>query len=149
MGADEKSIRVLYVEDDDGLARLLQRRLSRHGFDIEIVTNGEEAISRIREQSYQAVLLDYTLPTMNGLDILKILAPVDGEPPVIMLTAGGNEQLAVEALQLGAEDYLVKDVGQTYLDLLPHVLNAAILKLNLRKQTMSQGDELSLLYLGT
>ena len=137
-----KALRILYVEDDDGLARLMQKRMSRLGFVVDIVRTGEEALALHRSQKYHAILLDYTLPTMNGLDILRALAPVDGEPPVIMLTAGGNEQLAVEALQLGAEDYIIKDVNQTYLDLLPHVLNAAIIKLNLRKQNTSQRDEL-------
>ena len=125
---------ILYVEDDEGLAHLLQRRMARHGFAVDTVNNGEDALTMAAAKDYAAILLDYTLPTINGLEVLRRLKPVNGEPPVIMLTAGGNERLAVEALHLGAEDYMIKDVGQTYMDLLPHVINAALMKLELRRQ---------------
>ncbi len=137
-----QNIRILYVEDDEGLARLLQRRLERLNIAVTIMQSGEEAVADFAPGKYDAMLLDYTLPNMNGLDVLREIKPQDSELPIIMLTAGGNERLAVEALQLGAEDYIVKDVGQTYLDLLPHVLNAAVIKVNLRKQNRRQQGEL-------
>ena len=141
--SDLNDVRILYVEDDDGQARLLQRRLSRLGFIVDVATTGEEALAKFDPAAHQAVLLDYTLPRMSGLDVLKQLHPVNGEPIVIMLTAGGNEQLALAALQAGAEDYIVKDVGQTYFELLPHVISSALIKLNLRNQTKAQNKQLS------
>lgn len=136
--------RILYVEDDDALARLLQKRLARQGFNIEIASTGEEALARLAkaDPAYDTILLDYTLPNMSGMDVLNAIRPIGGEPTVIMLTAGGNEQLAVEALQSGAEDYIIKDVSQTYLDLLPHVINAAVMKRNLHRQNVAQRDKL-------
>jgi signal transduction histidine kinase len=140
---DNKNIRILYVEDDEGLARLLQKRMDRLGFTVDIAMTGEDALQKLSEAgTYDAILLDYTLPSMNGMDVLKRIAPNNGEPPVIMLTAGGNETLAIEALQNGAEDYITKDVQQVYLDLIPHVINAAIVKLNLRKENRAQQDRL-------
>ena len=135
-------IHILYVEDDEGLARLLQKRLDRQGFHIQIATSGEDALKILKTKSFQAILLDYTLPGMSGIDVLKAIAPVNGEPPVIMLTVGGNEYLAVEAIREGAEDYLIKDVNQTYLDLLPHVIRAAVTKLSLMRENKEQQDRL-------
>ncbi|PZP57272.1 MAG: hybrid sensor histidine kinase/response regulator [Micavibrio aeruginosavorus] len=141
-GYGNTNIRILYVEDDEGLARLLQKRLERDAFDVHISASGEEALKLLETENFDTILLDYTLPGMSGLDVLKKLAPVNGEPPVIMLTVGGNEHLAVEAIQSGAEDYIIKDIGQTYLDLLPHVIRAAITKLRLRRQNEEQQDKL-------
>ncbi len=142
-GTPGKTTRILYVEDDEGLALLMQKRLSRLNFAVDIARTGEEALEKFGQESYDAILLDYTLPGMDGMEVLRQLKPVNGEPPVIMLTAGGNERLALEALQSGAEDYIFKDVNQTYFDILPHVVNAALLKLDLRKQTRQQQGELS------
>ena len=136
------NIRVLYVEDDEGLARLLQKRLGRDGFIVDTVLSGEDALVIVEKREHDVILLDYTLPGMSGLDVLKRIDPVEGEPIIIMLTAGGNEYLAVEALQNGAEDYLTKDIGQNYLELLPHVIRAAVTKLNLRKLNQVQQDRL-------
>lgn len=142
MNLEAKSLDILYVEDDEGLAYLLKKRLERLGFTVEVALTGEAALECIAQKNYDAILLDYTLPSINGMAVLKRIKPVEGEPPVIMLTAGGSERLAVEALQLGAEDYIVKDVNQTYLDLLPHVIHSAVIKLNLRKQNRFQQNEL-------
>ena len=137
-----KTPKVLYVEDDEGLGLLLQKRMSRHNFDVKLVTTGEEALQRVADEEFAVILLDYTLPTMDGIEVLKALRPIAGTPPVIMLTAGGNEYLAVEALSLGAEDYIIKDVNQTYLDFLPHVINAAINKLKLTRENIQHQDSL-------
>lgn len=136
------NIRILYVEDDEGLARLLQKRLDRIGFIVETASSGEEALEILKTKNYDSILLDYTLPGMNGIDVLKKIGPVNGEPSVIMLTVGGNEHLAVEAIAQGAEDYITKDIGQIYLDLLPHVIKAAVTKLNLRRQNEEQQNKL-------
>ncbi len=141
-GYGRENIRILYIEDDEGLAKLLQRRLERDGFSVSISVSGEEALELLKTQQFDTILLDYTLPGINGLDVLKALAPVNGEPPIIMLTVGGNEYLAVEAIKFGAEDYIIKDIGQTYLDLLPHVIRAAITKLRLRQENEQQQDKL-------
>lgn len=135
-------ISILYVEDDEGLARLLKKRLDRIGFDVETVPSGEVAFEALKERKYDIILLDYSLPGMNGIEILKKIKPENGEPPVIMLTVGGNEHLAVEAIQLGAEDYMTKDIAQTYLELLPHVIRAAVTKLHLRKENEEQQNKL-------
>ncbi len=140
--APGKATHILYAEDDEGLAALLRKRLGRAGFSVDVAHSGEEALEKYPGGGYDALLLDYSLPGMNGIDVLKRLKPVDGDPPVIILTAGGDERLALQALQMGAEDYIFKDTGQTYFDILPHVVNAALMKLELRRQTQRQENEL-------
>lgn len=138
----QQPVKLLYVEDDEGLGLLLQKRMARHDFDVVHVTTGEDALTLIQQEDFPVILLDYTLPTMDGIEVLKAIRPVNSTPAVIMLTAGGNEYLAVEALALGAEDYIIKDVNQTYLDFLPHVINAALKKQNLTKQNEQQQNSL-------
>ncbi len=137
-----ENTRLLYVEDDEGLAHLLKKRFDRQGFITDLAPSGEDALEKIDAANYDVILLDYTLPGLNGIEVLKRLHPLEDRPPIIILTAGGNEYLAVEAIQSGAEDYMIKDVSQTYLELLPYVIKAALIKVRLRKQNTLQQTHL-------
>ena len=134
---------LLYIEDDEGLARLLQKRLERHRFHVDIAVSAEEGIERIKAQHYDLVLLDYHLPGMNGLEALDIILGGKQPPPVILLTTSGDERVAVAALEKGAADYAVKDAGQSYFDLLPAVMQAAYTKEKLIRENEHQRQELS------
>ena len=116
---------ILAIEDDTGLARLLQKRLERAGFHIDLAYNGEEGLALLEKNTYDLVLLDYILPGMSGLDVLTRMEALPRMVPTIILTAGGDERVALKALNKGAVDYVVKDANQTYLDLLPEVMQAA------------------------
>lgn len=135
---------VLYVEDDAALARLLQKRMQRHGFDIEVAETAEAGLDMLSARAFQLVLLDYNLPGMSGLEMLARLREQADAPPVIILTAGGDERIALEALENGAADYAVKDVNQTYLDLLPSVMQAAYVKEKLVRENARQRQELQI-----
>ncbi len=134
---------ILYIEDDEALAHLLQKRMARVGFQVDIALNGEEGLKLIRKNTYDLVLVDYQLPGMNGLDVLAALTPPADYPPVIVLTAGGDEKVALQALANGAADYAVKDVGQLYFDLLPAVMQAAFTKDRLTRENELQRRELA------
>jgi len=116
-------IRILYMEDDPGLARILTKRLSRLGFNIEIAENGAQGICMVGEGSYDVLLVDQNMPEMTGLEVVRQLATTFEAPPIIMVTGNGNEAIAVEALKEGAADYLVKDSELGYLELLPGVIS--------------------------
>ncbi|MGE3624623.1 MAG: response regulator [Bdellovibrionales bacterium] len=135
--------RILYIEDDQGLARLLQKRLERQRFEVDLAFDGEAGLLRIQSKAYDLVLLDYHLPDINGIEILKRLAPADRYPPVIMLTTSGDERVALQALEAGAADYAVKDTGQFYFDLLPAIMQAAYLKDQLMRENERQRQELA------
>lgn len=113
--ADRSAIRLLVVDDDPDIARLLGALLSRQGFtDVTYVSTADEAL-RAADQA-DIVLLDHQLPDAEGLELLRSLRIRPSSPGLVMITAHGNEALAAEALRRGADDYLVKDSS------LPHLL---------------------------
>jgi PAS domain S-box-containing protein len=118
--------RILYMEDNEGTARLLQKRLSRLGYAIDIAPNGEAGLEQCEAQPYDVIIVDHNMPGLSGLQVIQRLATLAAMPPTIMLTGTGNERIAVEALKLGAIDYVVKDVDGVYLELLPTVLEQSL-----------------------
>ncbi|WP_031235022.1 response regulator [Asticcacaulis sp. AC402] len=134
--------RILYVEDDAALARLLQRRMERAGLTVETVESAEAGLEALKASVYDLVLVDYNLPGMNGLELLDHLGQMPLPPPAVILTTGGDERIALEALEKGAADYAVKDVNQTYLDLLPAIMTSAFTKERLLRENAQQRDEL-------
>ncbi len=120
--------RILYMEDEPGLARLLKKHLGRKGFEVEIAPDGETGLAMVAAHAYHILLVDYNMPGMSGLDVIWALAEGESFPPTIMVTGGGNERIAVEAMKLGATDYLVKDVEMGYLELLPIIIEQVLEK---------------------
>lgn len=121
-----EQVHILYMEDNEGTARLLEKRLSRAGYVIDIAPNGEIGLERCAERPYHTIIIDYNMPGLSGLQVIQQMAERGAIPPTIMLTGTGNERIAVEALKLGAFDYVVKDVDGVYLDLLPTVIEQAL-----------------------
>ena len=135
---------ILYVEDDAALARLLQKRMERSGLKVDTVETAEAALTQLKIRTYDLLLVDYNLPGMSGLELLENLGDLPHSPPAVILTVGGDERIALEALERGAADYAVKDVNQTYLDLLPAIMLAAYTKERLLRENARQRDELTL-----
>ncbi len=119
-------IRILYIEDDPGLARLLQKRLGKAGYTVDIAADGAEGIAKFEADSYDILFVDQSLPVYDGLEVIRILGSRDLLPPTVMITGTGDERVAVEAMKLGAGDYIVKDVGTKYLELLPSVITKVL-----------------------
>ncbi|MBA4274228.1 MAG: hybrid sensor histidine kinase/response regulator [Alphaproteobacteria bacterium] len=132
---------ILAIEDDEGLARLLQKRLERQGYSIDIAGSGEDGLVFLKRKQYDLLLLDYNLPGISGLEVLSDVIEDNG-PPAIMLTSGGDERIALEALEKGASDYVVKDVNQAYIELLPAVMQAAFTRDRLMRENERQRHEL-------
>lgn len=120
-----KPTHILYVEDDVGLARLFQKKLERAGYTVDLVYDGETGLNQIKEHLYDLVALDFKLPGQDGLEILHRLGD-SPHPPIIMVTGTGNEKTAVEAMKLGASDYIVKDPDGAYLDLMPSTIQQVL-----------------------
>jgi PAS domain S-box-containing protein len=114
------------MEDDPGVARLLERRLERMGYHLTIARNGEEGLQLYGQNHYDILLIDHVLPVYDGLEVIRRLNGRNPAPPMIMLTGSGNETIAVEAMKLGASDYIVKDVSMTYIDLLPAIIDRVL-----------------------
>src|ERR1041384_599023 len=101
---------VLIVEDEAPLVMMLRYNLEREGFAVDEAANGEEALLRIAERGPDAVLLDWMLPHVSGLELCRQIrrAPATRSLPVIMLTARGEEGDRIRGLDSGADDYVVK-----------------------------------------
>jgi len=102
--------KILFVEDDDGLAQVYLTRLDAEGFQVKRVPNGEDALAAALEFKPDLILLDAMMPQVSGFDVLDILrnTPETTNVKVIMLTALSQETDRQKAEQLGADDYLVK-----------------------------------------
>ncbi len=133
-------VRVLYMEDDTSLARLLKKKLEREGYSVTIARDGGEGLSMYAASPYDVVAVDQNMPVHDGLEVIRILDAQGPLPPIIMITGAGNEKIAVEALKMGALDYIVKDVEGGYLDLLPPVIDRVIYRHRLAEEKR-QADE--------
>lgn len=124
--ASSKPIRILYLEDDKGLARLLQRKMRREGFDVDLAHDGLKGLEMFEKQAYDVLLVDHRMPGLSGLEVIRRLASGGKLPPAVMVTGAGDETTAVEAMKLGAGDYIVKDAGGGYLELMPVVVEKVL-----------------------
>ena len=100
--------RILVVDDDEGLLRLLTMRLSAMGFDVTTCMTGEEALAVAKREVFDLALTDLRLPDLDGLSVLEELRLIHPDLPVLLLTAHGSIPNAVEAMQKGAFGYLTK-----------------------------------------
>ncbi len=107
---------ILYIEDDAGLARLVQRRLGRLGYRVDLAADGEQGLAMVRHNPYQLLLVDYLLPGINGLGLIQTLAKTDSLPPTIMVSSAGDLMVAVDAMRFDAESHVVKEPDRGYLD---------------------------------
>jgi DNA-binding NtrC family response regulator len=111
-------IRVLVADDEKNLRELLVRELGRKGHAAAGVGDGRAALDRLREESPEVLLLDMKMPTMEGIDVLRELQGFPDAPQVIVMTGFQDVTTAVEAMKLGAYDYLTKPARIEELDIL-------------------------------
>ncbi len=119
---DEQSIDVLYIEDDRGQAALMQKKLGRAGYTVQLAYDGLQGLSICAQRSFEVLLVDHRIPGMSGIEIIRHLSCRNILPATVMVTGAGDEKTAVEAMRLGASDYIVKDPEGVYFDLLPVIL---------------------------
>ncbi len=123
---------VLIVDDDEGLARLIEKAVRRLGFTAAKASSGEAAIGWLADHSADLMLLDMKLSDMTGTNVLSHLDKLGRAVPFIVITGEGDERLAVEMMRGGALDYLVKDAQ--FLQFLPAVLHRAVTHLDRQKR---------------
>ncbi|MFI5367200.1 MAG: sigma-54-dependent transcriptional regulator [Candidatus Binatia bacterium] len=102
------AVRTLLVEDEANMVRTLAKILERKGYAVDAASNGEEALQRLSEASYDLVITDLNMPVMDGMQLLRAMKERQLTPATIVLTGHGTIQSAVEAMKLGAGDYLIK-----------------------------------------
>ena len=102
------NIRVLVIDDEKGMREGCRRILEPEGYTVETAENGETGLARIQKQSFDLALLDLKMPGMSGIDVLKEIRANHPETIPIMITGHASVQTAVEAMKLGAFDYVEK-----------------------------------------
>jgi DNA-binding NtrC family response regulator len=102
------SERILIVDDEDGMRRLLSRVLTREGYDTSTVGSGAEALRLVANERFDLVVTDIKMPEMDGLQLLAELKDYEPSLPIIVITAYGTIENAVQALRSGAYDYIAK-----------------------------------------
>src|SRR6266403_4284448 len=101
--------RILLVEDEVNMARTLAKNLERAGHTVEHAAHGEAALARLADASFDVVLTDLKMPVMDGMALMHAMHERGLAPAVVVLTGYGTIESAVEAMKLGAADYLIKD----------------------------------------
>lgn len=101
-------MRVLVVEDEPSIARFVRQGLTEAGYAVDVAVNGREGLSYALSADYDLLVLDWMLPGMNGLELLRELRHQGHKTPTLMLTARDTTDNRVEGLDAGADDYLVK-----------------------------------------
>ncbi len=100
--------RVLVVDDEESLRLVLKSFLKRDGYEVEVASSGKEALSLVESFGPDFILTDVRMPKMGGLDLLSTLKAKGIETTVIVMSAYGNVDLAIEAIKAGAYDYIQK-----------------------------------------
>ena len=136
--------RLLYIEDDLGLARMTQMRLERAGYTVDLASDGEQGLAMIQAGSYQLVLVDYQLPKLNGLELIRTLSKRGCLPPTIMLSGMSELTVAVEAMKLGAADYIIKEPDSCYLEHLPTIIERLLEREQLLNSMRQANEQLRL-----
>ena len=119
-------VRILYVDDDAGLGVLLAKALSRHGYAVEAVETGDDAMARLETGGYDLVALDHNLTNEVGLDLIPKIRALRDAPPIIYVTGSEDARIAVASLKAGAVDYVWKDVQGHYRELLREAIRTAL-----------------------
>jgi DNA-binding response OmpR family regulator len=99
---------ILIAEDDELILKTIEHKLLKEGYDVIVTRNGKEAIDTIKETEIDLIITDIMMPFASGTEILAAIRSFGKKIPVIMLSSLGQEEVVLEAFDLGASDFMVK-----------------------------------------
>ncbi len=138
------AIRLLYIDDDHGLSRLVQKELSRHGYQVTCAPDGDAGLEALAAAEYDICALDHYMPGRDGLDVLPDILALPNPPPVVYVTGAQEGRIAVAALRAGAADYVIKDVSEDFTSLLRSALEDALLRERLKRENEEAQEQVRL-----
>ena len=103
-----KNYHILIVDDEPGMREFLEIMLTKEGYGVSIASNGEEAIEKLGNEFFDLAIVDIQMPGINGIDVLKNTRDKKNDTTIIMITAFASHESAIEAMKLGAYDYITK-----------------------------------------
>lgn len=134
-----KNHKILLVDDEETILFGLGNALTKEGYQVDTASNGEAAIEKLKAETYDLTITDLVMDHLGGIDVLKNAKEIDSNSLVILLTGHGNLTSAIQALQLGAFDYIEKPCEKA--TLLKKV-NAALNQLNLKREIEEKNSKL-------
>lgn len=137
-------IRLLYIDDDRGLARLVEKELGRHGYVVTWASDGDAGIHALKLAEYDICALDNYMPGRDGLEVLPDILAMPSPPPVVFVTGAQEGRIAVSALRAGAADYVIKDVSEDFTALLRSALEDALTRRRLAEENQRVQEEVRL-----
>lgn len=144
MTETQQSIRLLYIDDDRGLSRLVEKELGRHGYAVTCAPDGDAGLELLQQHEYDICALDHYMPARDGLDVLPDILALNAPPPVVYVTGTQDGRIAVAALRAGAADYVIKDVSEDFTSLLRSALEDALLRRRLQRENDLAQEEIRL-----
>ncbi len=133
---------VLYIDDDAGLCRLIQRSLEREGIRVATAPDGESGLRALAADEFDVIALDQNMPGLDGLGTLARIHEIPNHPPVIFVTGEQNTKLVITALKAGAFDYVVKDATGEFIPLLLAAFQTAVESMRLRRAKIASDIEI-------
>jgi CheY-like chemotaxis protein len=103
--------RILVVDDDPDIRQLLQDRLQAKGYRVQLAFNGVRALEAVQAETFEGMILDIGIPSMDGLLVLQKIRKWDQQIPIVMVTASDSKELAIRAIGMGAQAYMLKPVN--------------------------------------
>lgn len=137
-------IRLLYIDDDRALSRLVQKELGRNGYLVTCAPDGDAGLQALIDGDYDVCALDHYMPGRDGLDVLPDILALPNPPPVVYVTGTQDGRVAVSALRAGASDYVIKDVSEDFTALLRSALEDALLRRRLERENEQAQEEVRL-----
>jgi two-component sensor histidine kinase len=138
-------IRLLYIDDDRGLSRLVQKELGRHGYEVTLAPDGDAGLDALNSDAvFDIIALDHYMPGRDGLDVLPCILDRPSPPPVVYVTGAQEGRIAVAALRAGAADYVIKDVSEDFTALLRSALEDALLRRRLERENEEAQEQVRL-----
>ena len=114
----EKKIKLLIADDEKNVSLVLQKELARRNYEVSVANDGRSAVEFAQKVDYDVIVMDMTMPHMDGIQALKVIKQGEPSPEVIMLTGNATLETAIEAMKAGAYDYLTKPCKIEELDVL-------------------------------
>ena len=130
---------VLVVDDEPGMREFLEIMLGKEGYSVKTASNGEEAIQKIRNEAFDLALVDIQMPGLNGIDVLRSAKETTPDTTIIMITAFASHETAIEAMKLGAYDYITKPFK---IDEIKIVIGKSLERKNLERENTRLKKEL-------
>lgn len=133
---------ILYIDDDVGLRRLVEKQLGRRGYDVVGAATGSEGVALAEQGGFEIIAVDHYMPDLDGLTTLAMLKKLPNCPPIVYVTGSEESRIAVAALKAGAVDYVVKSPGGDFVDLLEQTFEQALSNARLETEKAAADEAL-------